>query len=54
MNVLGVIFFPSWAKEAAVLVISSAKQLPSISRKFIDLLPKNVTETFGAYAELKT
>jgi len=40
--------------SAAVLVISFAKQLPSISRKCIDLLPKNVAETFGAYAELKT
>ena len=54
MNVSGVIFFPSWAKEAAVLVISAAKQLPSISQKFIDLLPKNVAETLGANAELKT
>ena len=40
--------------SAAVLVVSFAKQLPSISRKFIDLLPKNVAGTFGAYAELKT
>ena len=39
---------------AAILVVSFAKQLPSISRKFIDLLPKNVDEPFGAYAELKT
>ena len=73
MNVSGVIFFPSRAKEskkqqnkkkkitpdlrlmtAAVLVVSFAKQLPSISRKFIDLLPKNVDEPCGACAELKS
>ena len=41
--------------SAAVLVVSFAKQFQSISRKFIDLLPKNVAGTFGAYhAELKT
>ena len=40
--------------SAAILVVSFAKQLPSISRTFIDLLPKNVDEPFGAYAELKT
>ena len=39
---------------AAILVVSFAKQLPSISRKFIDLLPKNVDEPFGECAELKT
>ena len=41
--------------SAAILVVSYfAKQLPSISRTFIDPLPKNVDEPFGAYAELKT
>ena len=39
---------------AAILVVSFAKQLPSISRKFIDLLPKNVDEPCGACAELKS
>ena len=41
--------------SAAILVVSYfAKQLLSISRTFIDPLPKNVDEPFGAYAELKT